>query len=131
MATNWLKVTTGPGFSLGIQSDYTLWSWGGNNDGQLGDGTNVNRLTPVQVNTPISSVIITVNPLPVVSFTELSSSFCLNTDPVLLTGIPAGGTFSGPGITGNSFNPALAGAGSGLCKAGHRGCREESVRPGG
>ncbi len=27
----------------------TLVAWGSNNNGQLGDGTKVNRLTPVQV----------------------------------------------------------------------------------
>ena len=36
----------------------------------------------------------------------------LNTDaPVTLSGSPAGGTFSGPGVTGNIFDPASAGIG--------------------
>lgn len=37
------------GFSLAVKSDGTIWSWGLNNSGQLGDGTTSNRLTPVKV----------------------------------------------------------------------------------
>ncbi len=111
VATNWLKLTTGPGFSLGIRSDNTLWAWGKNTDGQLGDGTNVNSLSPLKVNTPISSVTVTVNTLPVVSFSGLAGPYCANASVVILTGSPAGGTFSGPGINGNTFDPALAGSG--------------------
>ena len=32
--------------------------------------------------------------------------------PMTLSGLPAGGTFSGPGISGNLFNPAIAGSGT-------------------
>jgi len=35
--------------SLALMSDGTVWAWGENNYGQLGDGTNTNRTTPVQV----------------------------------------------------------------------------------
>src|SRR6185369_2788000 len=35
-----------------------------------------------------------------------------NSSPVTLTGNPAGGTFSGTGVTGNQFNPAAAGVGT-------------------
>ncbi|NVO19855.1 MAG: T9SS type A sorting domain-containing protein [Bacteroidetes bacterium] len=54
---------------------------------------------------------VTVNPLPVVSFTGLAASYCVYANSVTLTGSPAGGTFSGPGISGNLFNPAAAGVG--------------------
>ncbi len=54
---------------------------------------------------------VTVNALPVVSFTGLSSSYCINANAVTLTGTPAGGTFSGIGISGNNFNPSTAGPG--------------------
>lgn len=36
-------------FSLAVKSDGTAWSWGNNNGGQLGDGTTVNRNSPVKV----------------------------------------------------------------------------------
>ncbi len=37
------------GHSIALKSDGTLYAWGGNSDGQLGDGTTTNRTTPVQV----------------------------------------------------------------------------------
>ena len=39
------------GFVLGIKTDGTLWAWGNNANGQLGDGTTVNKLLPVQIGT--------------------------------------------------------------------------------
>ena len=35
--------------SLALRSDGTVWAWGGNAHGQLGDGTTTQRTTPVQV----------------------------------------------------------------------------------
>lgn len=71
---------------------------------------------------PVSDpVVVTVNPLPVVSFTGLSSYYCHDEGTALLTGspIPVGlstGVFSGPGITDNGngtaiFDPVAAGIG--------------------
>lgn len=57
------------------------------------------------------NINITVNPLPSVSFSGLAASYCNDASAATLTGSPSGGTFSGPGITGNSFNPAAAGNG--------------------
>ncbi len=42
-------MATGDIHSLALHHDGTLWAWGYNYDGQLGDGTNDNRNTPVQV----------------------------------------------------------------------------------
>jgi RHS repeat-associated protein len=36
--------------SLAVASDGSVWAWGYNADGELGDGTTASRLTPVQVN---------------------------------------------------------------------------------
>jgi alpha-tubulin suppressor-like RCC1 family protein len=50
---NWLTgavaVAAGVDHSLALKSDTTLVAWGNNNSGQLGDGTNTQRLTPVPV----------------------------------------------------------------------------------
>lgn len=102
---NWVQVAGGGSSGAAVKSDGTLWTWGRNGSGQLGDGTTADRLAPVQVNTPISSVTITVNPLPEVSITGLPAIVCQGASPLTLTGNPAGGIFSGPGITGNIFDP--------------------------
>jgi alpha-tubulin suppressor-like RCC1 family protein len=45
-----VAVSTGAGtHSLAVKSDGTLWAWGANANGQLGDGTTTNRLAPVAV----------------------------------------------------------------------------------
>lgn len=62
--------------------------------------------------TPRTQVTATVNPYPVVSFTGLASSYTTIDPNAVLIGSPAGGAFSGPGVTGNSFSPAAAGAGT-------------------
>ena len=43
------KIASGGYHSLALKTDGTVWSWGRNNFGQLGDNTNTNRLLPVQV----------------------------------------------------------------------------------
>ncbi len=35
--------------SLAVKSDGSVWAWGGNIEGQLGDGTSIDRYSPVQV----------------------------------------------------------------------------------
>lgn len=47
-------VAGGNAFSMALKNDGTLWAWGNNEDGQLGDGSITNKLTPVQI---ISNVI--------------------------------------------------------------------------
>jgi alpha-tubulin suppressor-like RCC1 family protein len=47
---SWKVVSTGLTHDLAIRnSDSSLWAWGTNNAGQLGDSTTVNRSTPVQI----------------------------------------------------------------------------------
>jgi alpha-tubulin suppressor-like RCC1 family protein len=45
----WKEISAGSGHSLAIRSDDTLWAWGDNRDGQLGDGTTISKSTPVQI----------------------------------------------------------------------------------
>jgi len=47
--SKWVSITAGKGHSLAVKSDSTLWAWGGNGVGQLGDGTTDERHFPVQV----------------------------------------------------------------------------------
>ena len=50
---------------------YTLWAWGYNIAGQLGDGTNIQRASPVQIGTDNKWVSITV---------EINNSLALKSD---------------------------------------------------
>lgn len=59
----------------------------------------------------VAYVTVTVNTLPVVNISGLAPEYFMNENPVLLTGNPAGGTFAGDGISGNTFTPAQAGIG--------------------
>jgi hypothetical protein len=50
------SVAAGDAHSLAVREDGTLWAWGRNWAGQLGDGTTTRRSTPVQVLTNVRSV---------------------------------------------------------------------------
>jgi len=54
---------------------------------------------------------VVVNTPPTASISGLNSTYCVNAGNVTMTGIPSGGTFNGPGVTGNIFQPASVGAG--------------------
>ena len=43
------QVAVGEYIGIALKSDGSVWAWGRNNYGQLGDGTKENRYTPVQV----------------------------------------------------------------------------------
>jgi alpha-tubulin suppressor-like RCC1 family protein len=54
--SNWSKVyssknrpSSGTNFCFAIKTDKTLWSWGRNNYGQLGDNTGDNKSSPIQI----------------------------------------------------------------------------------
>ena len=49
---------------------------------------------------------------PNVTFAGLATSYCITDPSVTLTGSPTGGTFTGPGVSSNQFNPSVAGSGS-------------------
>ena len=61
-----------------------------------------------------SAALITVNPLPAVSFPTCFDTYTTTTaQSILLKGaIPAGGTYSGTGVAGNLFVPSVAGPGA-------------------
>jgi alpha-tubulin suppressor-like RCC1 family protein len=47
--SNWNKVATGYGFSAAIKTDGTLWTWGKNNYGQMGDTSVTAKSSPVKI----------------------------------------------------------------------------------
>lgn len=47
----WKDFSAGPSVSFAIKNNGTLWAWGNNAFGQLGDGTTTNQLFPIQIGT--------------------------------------------------------------------------------
>lgn len=45
----WKEVSGGYGFTLALADDGTLWTWGSNSYGQLGNGTTTASLVPIQI----------------------------------------------------------------------------------
>lgn len=61
-------------------------------------------------NTAMTSVA--VHALPTVSIAPVAGPLCTNSPSFALSGSPAGGSFSGTGVSGNDFSPATAGVGT-------------------
>ncbi|MFH1296785.1 MAG: FISUMP domain-containing protein, partial [Bacteroidota bacterium] len=61
-----------------------------------------------------NSVVVTVNPLPVVSFPVCFDTLTTTlAQPFILKGVvPSGGSFTGTGVTGSTFYPGIAGVGT-------------------
>src|SRR4051812_41036835 len=58
LAQCWSQIAAGAYHTVAIKTDGTLWAWGLNDKGQLGDGTTVNKNTPVQIGTDTDWAII-------------------------------------------------------------------------
>jgi len=138
-SANSTTICSGTEVSLAFTSDISsTYTWiAANNPNTTGESTTIqtgNLLTDVITNNTVSvqtvtytvtptsiangcagtpqTITVKVNPLPVVSFSGLASNYCINASMQTLTGSPAGGTFSGAGISGNNFTPSVAGSGT-------------------
>ena len=47
--TNWASVACGGSHTIAVKTTGTLWGWGNNGNGQVGDGTTTQRTAPVQI----------------------------------------------------------------------------------
>src|SRR3972149_527012 len=94
------QIAAGVTHMVVLKSDGTLWTWGGNTNGQLGDGTTTNSLSPVQIGTDTNWVSIRAGNLYTVA---------LESDGTLWAwGDNAGGAL-GDGTTTNSLSPVQIG----------------------
>ncbi len=60
----------------------------------------------------IAEYSLSIAPPAPAQIVSLSPTYCTNAPAVTLVAQPAGGTFSGPGVSGNVFNPGNAGVGT-------------------
>lgn len=56
--SDWTIVSAGGAHTLAIRTNGTLWAWGANTDGQLGDGSGIDQISPTQVGTDRSWISI-------------------------------------------------------------------------
>lgn len=130
-ATTAVTVTSAPAISVNSTSvcagqaavltasgvDTYTWSTGSNSAGLSVSPTSTTIYT-VSGNLSGCSVVasqmatVTVNALPVVSLSAPAANLCAGSGNQVLTGTPAGGVYSGTGVSGNSFSPSAAGAGT-------------------
>ncbi|MCW3085768.1 MAG: hypothetical protein JWP12_3134 [Bacteroidetes bacterium] len=61
--------------------------------------------------TASSSINVTINAIPTVTIDPVST-VCENYPAFTLTGTPAGGTYTGTGVSASTFDPAMAGTGT-------------------
>lgn len=58
-----------------------------------------------------ATATVLINSLPIISFTPIATSMCVNAATIQLNATPAGGSFSGTGVSGAVFSPSIAGSG--------------------
>ncbi len=56
---SWTAVAVGQNYTVALKADGSLWAWGQNNYGQLGDGTTVNKNIPMRIGVDTDWKVIT------------------------------------------------------------------------
>ncbi|MCL2175350.1 MAG: hypothetical protein FWB73_04815 [Treponema sp.] len=56
IGNGYASVSAGDNYTVAIKTDGSLWAWGWNYNGELGDGTNVHKNTPVQIGNGYSTL---------------------------------------------------------------------------
>jgi subtilisin-like proprotein convertase family protein len=111
------NVTWSPTTGLFTDAGATLGYFGENAYSVYAKPTATTTYTVTSTNpatgcTSTSTVQVTVNPKPVVTPASLPAKICLSDTLVALTATPAGGTWSGIGVSGNTFRPIMTALGT-------------------
>lgn len=102
--TNATAIAAGANYSLALKADGTVWAWGDNSYGQLGDGTTSNRSGPVQTSELTNVKAIAAG---------IDQSMALKQDKTIWTWGYNGSGELGDGTTSNRSSPVQV---SGLTK---------------
>lgn len=110
-------VLSGP---FALQSSYTGGNWQGTGitDTLAGvfspaaAGLGAHRIYQRLQGGCIDSLLVTVTPVPVITFSGIDSVVCFRDTAIVVTATPPGGVFSGVGMLANEFRPRLAGRGT-------------------
>jgi len=101
----------GDALVLDAQNAGATYSWSTGDTTQttvaLTTGMYVVDVTDVNGCVGSDTIMVTLNPIPTVTATAAASNVCTDDANVALTGTPIGGTWSGPGVSGNSFDPSV------------------------
>ena len=101
--TDWKAVAAGYLYTVALKTDGTLWAWGNNEYGQLGNGTTENGFSPVQIGTDTDWAAISAG----------RHTLALKTDGTLWTwGLNTYGQL-GDGSVNNRSEPVQIGVGAG------------------
>jgi alpha-tubulin suppressor-like RCC1 family protein len=96
--SDWAEISAGNAHVIALKTGGTLWAWGENDEGQIGDGTYTNRSSPVQIGSLTNwSKVIATN----------KASYAIKTDGTLW----AWGFSGGSGILGNGKTGPSSGGG--------------------
>ena len=95
----WKSIAAGNRYSLGVKSDGSLWAWGKNDQGQLGDGGTSQQYTPVQIGSDKNWSAVSAGP-------AAAHSLGLKTDGSLWGWGGNGHGQTGDGSTSNRLRPA-------------------------
>jgi alpha-tubulin suppressor-like RCC1 family protein len=90
--TDWAVVSAGWSNTCATKTDQTLWCWGYNGNGELGDGTFETRYTPVQVGAAWDWVDVSVGYRAICAITTSSAQACWDyyqTNVILPSGFAA------------------------------------------
>lgn len=140
-----VQVAAGAPYSLALASDGTIYSWGNNSKGQLGNGTTINYTVPVAVKTDhiltSSTPKITIGGVPATDITIVDSNTITVKVPAHANGLVDITVDLGNGdplykvTKANAFrygpSPATPGSGGAGNTHGGNGQRYRGSRPGG
>lgn len=100
VTSNWTQISAGGSHSMAVASNGTLWTWGANNNGQLGLRDTATRSSPVQVGTRSDWTQVSANG---------DFSLAIRSDKTLWVWGANGANTLGLGVTTNRSSPTQVG----------------------